>query len=250
VRRNSEKMDGKLRKTLTECIRDIETGERDVEGCLRRHPERATELRPHLELWSGLTAAPKAQPKIVSQQRGEQTMLFTLEEMRSRGGRRMIPTILAPAAVKVMGALAAGGLLVGGAAGASASLGGPDVTDDVLETVGISSAKETLEEVDANTPDEADDGLNTAQQAVEDGLDVAEENGADSAGLDIAEDARDSGQDGTEGGVPDSVDLPDSADGHVGEDGEDESGVPPESPPVPDNVPDEALVPDAVPPIP
>ncbi len=50
-------MDSKLRKLLTDCIRDIETGALDVEGCLQRHPDRAAELRPHLELRSRLNAA-------------------------------------------------------------------------------------------------------------------------------------------------------------------------------------------------
>ncbi len=62
-------MDRKLRKILTECIRDIETGARDVEGCLKRHPDRAGELRPHLELWSSLNVASKAQPNFGRQQR-------------------------------------------------------------------------------------------------------------------------------------------------------------------------------------
>ncbi len=65
-------MDSKLRKILTNCIGDIETGARDVEGCLQRHPDRAAELRPHLELWIGLNAATKAQPNFGSQQRGRQ----------------------------------------------------------------------------------------------------------------------------------------------------------------------------------
>ena len=43
-------MDSKLRKRLTECIRDIETGARDVEGCLRQHPEQAA-----AGLWSTST---------------------------------------------------------------------------------------------------------------------------------------------------------------------------------------------------
>ena len=71
-------IDNKLRKILTECIRDIETGALDVEGCLQRHPDRAAELRPHLELWSGLNASAKAQPNFGSQQRGRHQLLGAL----------------------------------------------------------------------------------------------------------------------------------------------------------------------------
>ncbi len=74
-------MDRKLRKTLTECIREIETGTRDVEGCLQQHPDRAAELRPHLELWSRLNAAPKAQPNLGSQQRGQHQLLGALADL-------------------------------------------------------------------------------------------------------------------------------------------------------------------------
>ena len=71
-------MDSKLRKILTECIRDMETGARDVEGCLQLHPDRAAELRPHLELWNGLNASAKAQPSFGSQQRGRHQLLGAL----------------------------------------------------------------------------------------------------------------------------------------------------------------------------
>ncbi len=88
-------MDRKLQQILTECIRDIETGDRDVEGCLQRHPDRAAELRPHLELWSGLNTASKAQPNFGSQQRGQNQLLGALSDMEeTSGGRRhMIPTL-------------------------------------------------------------------------------------------------------------------------------------------------------------
>ena len=64
-------MDGKLHRILTDCIRDIATGARDVEGCLQQHPDQAVELRPHLALWSRLSVAPKAQPNFGSQKRGQ-----------------------------------------------------------------------------------------------------------------------------------------------------------------------------------
>src|SRR3990170_2873687 len=132
-------MDGKLRKILTACIRDIETGARDVEGCLREHADRAAELRPHLELWHSLDASAKAEPNIGSQQRGLHRMLGALSDMESEGGKRMIP-FLTPALAKAAAVVAGVALLAGGAAGASAALGGPDIADEVLSATGINHA--------------------------------------------------------------------------------------------------------------
>ena len=206
-------MDNKLRKILTECIRDIETGALDVEGCLQRYPDRAAELRPHLTLWSGLNTSAKAQPNFGSQQRGRQQMLGALSDMeRGPDNRKMIPAV-----ARVVVVMAAAALLVGGAAGASAALGGPDITDDVLTTVGIQTSHDTLLTVDENTPDEANFGLETAQGAADNGLSTAGEHAAD--GLSTAEGASDG----------------------AGED------APPESAPASGSVPDEAQVPDSVP---
>src|SRR3989337_4074506 len=98
-------MDRKLRKILTECIQDVETGARDIEGCLQRHPDRAVDLRPHLELWRGLNAAAKAQPNSGSQQRGQHQLLAALSDMDKRGERRMIP-FLTPAVAKAAAVVA------------------------------------------------------------------------------------------------------------------------------------------------
>jgi hypothetical protein len=84
-------MDKKLRKILTECIRDIETGARDVDGCLERHPDRAAELRPHLELWSGLDAASMARPNFAGQQRGHQRLLAAITDLQRREADDSIP---------------------------------------------------------------------------------------------------------------------------------------------------------------
>ena len=174
-------MDKQLRKILTECIRDIETGARDVEGCLQRHPDLAAELRPHLELWSGLNASAKAQPNFGSQQRSRHQLLGALSDMeRGPDKRKMIPAV-----ARVVVVMAAAALLVGGAAGASAAFGGPDIKDGVLNTLGFQKAHETLQTIDADTPDEADFGLGTAQGAADDGLSTAGEHAAD--GLSTAE---------------------------------------------------------------
>jgi len=242
-------MDKKLRKILTECIRDIETGARDVDGCLERHPDRAAELRPHLELWSGLDAASMARPNFAGQQRGHQRLLAAITDLQKRGERRMIP-FLTPALAKAAAVLAGVVLLAGGAAGASAALGGPDVGGQVLSTMGINHAPDAAqngkdhanpnafegsdnagqgignasetgrEHANPNAlggPENADDHDADANDASDDGLNTADENAADQAedGLNTAGDA----------GAPDDV--------------------PPDSPPVSGQVPDGAPVPDS-----
>ncbi len=222
-------MDRMLQKILTECIRDIETGDRDVEGCLQRHPDRAAELRPHLELWSGLNTASKAQPNIGSQQRGQQQLLAALSDMEETSGGSS-PTI--PTFAKAAAAAVAAVLLIGGAAGASAAFGGPDFAPDVLSTVGIASshddgtAADKLDEINDGDPAAATDGLDTAQDAVDDPLNnIAGENANEAAqpGLDTAGEAQEEAGDGP-----------------------DPSGAAPEDVP-PDSVPDDAPVPDSVP---
>ncbi len=214
-------MNNKLSDLLTECIRDIEQGGLSIEDCLRRRPDRAQELRPHLQLWRRFDAFEKAEPARPARQRGQQQLLTALADVP---GKRLglIPSRLAPAATAAGGMLVAFVLLAGGV-GASAALGGPDFADDVLSTIGIvSSAENTLETVDENTPDEAGFGLDTAQDAVEnggvDGLDIAGEQAAD--GLNTAGEAQQ--QSGNDAGIPDGVDLPDNVPNDV---------------PVPDSVP-------------
>ena len=192
-------MDSKLRKILTNCIGDIETGARDVEGCLQRHPDRAAELRPHLELWIGLNAATKAQPNFGSQQRGRQQLLAALADIdRGKDKGKMIPAVAKVAVVMVAAAL-----LVGGAAGASAALGGPDVGGQVLSTMGINHA-----------PDAAQTGKDHANDNATQGSDNA------ANGLNTAGEAQQ--QSGNDAGIPDGVDLPDNV---------------PDDVPVPDSVP-------------
>ncbi len=169
-RENTVTMDNKLRKILTDCIGDIETGALDMEGCLQRHPDRAAELRPHLELWSGLNAAAKAQPNFGSQQRGKHQLLGALADMeRGQDKGRMIPALAKVAVVMVAAAL-----LIGGAAGASAALGGPDVTHDVLAGIGLSNASDSGKQ---HANDNAFQGSDNAGQGIEN----ASQTGGDNA---------------------------------------------------------------------
>ena len=205
-------MDNKLRKILTDCIGDIETGALDMEGCLQRHPDRAAELRPHLELWSGLNAAAKAQPNFGSQQRGKHQLLGALADMeRGQDKGRMIPALAKVAVVMVAAAL-----LVGGAAGASAALGGPDVSGHVFSTFGLDNARDHA----ADRAKEDGRGLDTADIAVDDGLNIAGEhaNPAAQPGLENAADgpspagAEGASKDPPHGSdsVPDNANVPES----------------------------------------
>ncbi len=204
-------MDSKLRKILTDCIGDIETGARDVEGCLQRHPDQAAELRPHLELWSGLNASAKAQPNFGSQQRGRQQLLGALSDMeRGTDKGTMIPAVAKVAVVMVAAAL-----LVGGAAGASAALGGPDVGGQVLSTMGINHAPDAAQNGKDHANDNATQGSDNAGQ----GIDNASETGRDNAN-------------------PNALDGPGNADG---------AGASDDAPKASDSVPDGAQVPESVP---
>ena len=217
-------MDGKLHKTLTDCIRDIATGARDVEGCLQQHPDRAAELRPHLELWSRLNAAPKAQPNFGSQQRGQHQLLGALADMeKEREGRTT--RFLTPALVKAAAVVVGVALLAGGAAGASEAFGGPDVGGQVLSTFGLDNAREHA----AERAKEDGRGLDNADIAVDNGLNIALEHAADEA----------------QSSLQAAGEAPSQAQG-AGNSTSQGSG-PPDSAPAADSVPPEANVPDFVP---
>ncbi len=217
-------MDRKLRKTLTECIRDIETGTRDVEGCLQQHPDRAAELRPRLELWSDLNAAPKAQPNFDSQQRGQHQLLGALADMEKEQAGRTT-RFLTPALVKAAAVVVGVALLAGGAAGASEAFGGPDVGGQVLSTFGLDNARDQA----AERAKEEGRGLNTADIAVDNGLNIALEHAAAEA----------------QSSLQAAGEAPSQADG-AGNSTSQGSG-PPESAPAADPEPPEANVPDFVP---
>ena len=204
-------IDRQLRQALSECIQAMDSGD-DLESCLERYPGRADEMRRHLQLWLDLRASAKPEPNQESVRQGQQRLLATLDGDRGRE-RRMAPFLTATA-LRAAAALAGVALLVGGAAGASAALGGPDVTDEVLSTVGIDNAPDAAEQVKACASENAWDGSGNAEdgaanadaahgspdcQANDDehggGLDNASENADDHAsdGLDTAEEATDSG---------------------------------------------------------
>ena len=223
-------MDSKLRKLLTECIRDIETGARDLEGCVREHPECAWELRPHLELWSGLNTAPKAQPKFGGRQRGQNQLLGALADMENSEGKRMNPTLI-PALAKVLAVVAGVALLAGSAIGASAALGGPDVAGEVLSGIGISNASDNGKE---HANPNAFEGSDNAGQ----GRDNASDTGKAHANPNASEGSDNAGQG--------HDNASDTGKEHANEKASEAHG-PPEPVPGADNASDDASVPDSVP---
>jgi len=244
-------MDRKLRKILTECIQDVETGARDIEGCLQRHPDRAADLRPHLELWRGLNAAAKAQPNSGSQQRGQHQLLAALSDMKTRGKRRMIP-FLTPALVKSAAVVAGVALLAGGAAGASAAFGGPNVADEVLTAVGVTNGSDHGPNENANPnafegSDNAGQGIGNASETGRDHANPNALDGPDNADQDT--DGSDAAEDGLNTAEENTADQADDGLNTAGDAGTPDD-VPPNSPPVPDSVPDSAPIPDSLPAVP
>jgi hypothetical protein len=222
-----------------------------MDGCLERYPERAAELRPHLELWSSLNAASLVKPSFASQQRGQQQLLAVLSDMQRRGERRMIP-FLTPALAKAAAVIVGVALLAGGAAGASAALGGPDVGGQVLSTMGISHAPDAAQNgkdhANPNALEGSDNGGQGIGNASETGRENANPNALD--GPENADDDDASASDASDGGLNTASDnAPDQADDGLNT--ADNAGapddVPPDSPPVPDQVPDSAHIPDSLP---
>jgi len=130
-------MNRAISKALADCIAQMERGT-GVEQCLKAHPSYSNELRPHLEAWQEMAAGSLKQPSAAAFDQGRRAMLSALESAPIRfsplAGARF-----APAWATVAAAVAAFLVLMGGAAGASAALGGPDPAGDVLSVVGVSS---------------------------------------------------------------------------------------------------------------
>src|SRR5438105_1100069 len=130
-------MNRAISKAVADCISEMERGA-GVDECLKRHPALADELRPHLVTWQAMATASLVQPPTGAFDGGRRAMLLALESAPVGFGPRAAAR-LAPAWATVAAAVAAFLVLLGGAAGASAALGGPDPAGDVLSVVGVSS---------------------------------------------------------------------------------------------------------------
>jgi hypothetical protein len=130
-------MNREFSKALADCISDMEGGA-GIDDCLKRHVSIATQLRPHLETWQAMAAGSLAQPSTAAFDSGRRAMLAAVETAPATFGP-FGAIRLAPHGVLAAAAVAAFLVLIGGAAGASAALGGPDPAGDVLSVVGVSS---------------------------------------------------------------------------------------------------------------
>jgi len=109
-----------------------------LDDCLKGHPSHADELRPRLEAWQAMAAGEPVQPSTAAFERGRQAMLLALESAPATLGP-LAAVRLAPKWATVSAAVAAFLILISGAAGASAALGGPDPAGEVLSGVGVNS---------------------------------------------------------------------------------------------------------------
>lgn len=180
-------MDRQLRKELKECLRELEASG-DIEACLRRHPARAEELRPYLEMAATLDPEASAEPSQADRLEGRRRLLSQIAELnlQKRGvgemmifGRRLWP---------VAAAALAAVFLLGGLAGASAVPGSPvpgpqdalpffqgDDADDACGAAeeDLEAANEAAEE-ELEAANEAEEELEAANEAEEE-LEAANE---------------------------------------------------------------------------
>lgn len=149
-------MNSELRKILAECIADMDRGAA-VEDCLKRNPSMAATLRPHLDTWVTLGSASLVQPPMGAFNRGRREMLSALRGTPA-GFRPLAAARLAPTWATVAAAVVGLVVLLGGAAGTSAALGGPDVAGDAVGgVVGVFNDR------DDGDVDDVDDGEVTNQ---------------------------------------------------------------------------------------
>lgn len=237
-------MDRDLRKELNECLRQLEASG-DVESCLARHPERAQELRPYLELAATLASTKWGEPSAADHQWGRQRLLSELAEpnLRKRGANQM--TIFGHRLFPVVAAVLGAVFLLGGAMAASAHSGSPipgpqdafsflhdENQDDGAADDGFEGEIEALQarhEAEIEAPDaqcdSGDEQLDAQDEAAADALE------ADCEGSQDALEAQQEGEDESldadqESGEVDDVDDAEVDDNDQGDDtqGEDIQG--------------------------
>ncbi len=121
---------------LSECLAALDRGE-SVEAILARFPAHAMALRPALALRAGLTRQLVSVPSTM-RTRGEQQLRAALAGPAPRGGIPVLSSlfsVLPKAAAQALIAL----VVTGGAVGASAAVGGPNIPGQVLHAVGLVS---------------------------------------------------------------------------------------------------------------
>ena len=130
--------DRNVSKILARCLEDVENGRTSIEECLRQHPAHANELRRYFELHQHMARLQRPEPSATGERRGRQQLLTTLASHDIQGvPQRMTPNLLSSAIAKAIAGAVAGAILLTGAAGASAAMGGPDVPEQALSALGL-----------------------------------------------------------------------------------------------------------------
>jgi hypothetical protein len=176
-------MTRRLQKILSECIRDIETGQTDVEAQLQRYPEFEAELRSLLGLRQGLESTARVQTDPARRERGERKLLSALADLE-RSDQQRAPTILATRAASLIASIA---LMAVSTAGVSATLGGPALHEDALSVVGISHAPDAAQNGKDHANENAFEGSDNAGQGIENASETGEEHANENALADAAE---------------------------------------------------------------
>lgn len=153
---------------LNECIRHLETSGGDIDAALSRYPERAEELRAHLEVWTSLSAVDKteASPQGAAwirqrlltavAQRREAESQDAINSLMAKGGRTMkfVLMFVAGAAAALGITFLAGSLDLGGGSTAQADpvaecLEGLDLNGDGTVDVGdVEAFRTAIDEQD------------------------------------------------------------------------------------------------------
>jgi Arc/MetJ-type ribon-helix-helix transcriptional regulator len=134
-------MEQELRIILAACIQEIDSDSSDLEHCLKRYGNESEELRSHLELWLRFRSTEKAQRTEAALQKGRAALLAEAASMKG-GMRGMINRWAASSFARAAAVLVAGVMVLGGGAGASAALGGPDPAGNALESIGVMAPRE------------------------------------------------------------------------------------------------------------
>ncbi len=180
-------MDRGLRELLEECLREVRAPS-DIEGLLRRHPNRAEEMRPYLETAVALRSEQLPGPSSFAQARGREKLLSRLAAKDGGKGR----TTLFGHSLMRAGTLAAGALfMLGGIAGASAAAGGPDLASPLVNAVtGINHAPDNADNGKDHANPNAFEGSENSGQ----GINNASETGQKHANSNASEGADNAGQ--------------------------------------------------------
>jgi hypothetical protein len=130
--------DRSVAKVLARCLEDIENGVATVDECLRRHPEQAEELRPHLELHQQLARMQRPEPSSTGEQQGREHLLTAVASHNIREvPHGVIQNLTSSAMARAVAGVLAGAILLTGAASASAAMGGPNVPGLALSALGF-----------------------------------------------------------------------------------------------------------------